>query len=301
MYATSRAQIMMIRIQSVLKGKDQVAPGSLVEALVFPLVGGDGGYPSLSYDIADEQYKQTGQWPWEWVYPKIGKDESQIFFLDKVRERDPKVDESTGVTEVMGVTSSHLGKHFYVYAWSLEAKPLFLSTVGRFVEINNIKDPARRGEELLAFSLSLIEDPQMLEALQERFATGVTLDFGSTLSWEKPGFKWLNENRAERLIALAVDRSKPKGVRSWVTVILEAAHKDAGCKIKVEPFLQAIADSRDSVDARGGLVTFLGHLNTKTPEVREGFKKILQREPVDKYEAMLWDQIRQSKILKEEP
>jgi hypothetical protein len=303
MYSTDRSQVMTIRMRSVLKGKDLVTPGSIIEALVFPEDGGDvrpeeiREPPPLTFDEAYGEYKGTGMWPWYWRYPKLRPNELQIFFLDKVRERDPKVDESSGVTEVTGITRYHLGKNVYVYAWSLEAKPLLLSTVSRYVEINNIKVPERRGEELLAFSLSLIEDSQM----SERLTTGVTLDFGTLLSWEKPGFKWLTESRVEKLIVLAVDRSRPQGVRSWTKEILRTAYKYADCKIKVEPFLQAIADSRDSVDVRDSFISFLEELNTNTAEVREGFKKILQREPVNEYEARLWERLRQSKILKDEP
>ncbi|MCS6806814.1 MAG: hypothetical protein NZ823_16940 [Blastocatellia bacterium] len=205
MYRTDHSRIMTIRIASVLKGKGLVVPGSIVEALVFPQGGGCArgeearDVPPSSFDRMHAASNQGEAWP-DGLYPKIALNEPQIFFLDRVRARDPREDESTGVTEVTGLTRYHVGKNFYVYAWSLEAEPLLVSAVTRYAEINNIRDAERRGEELLAFSLSLIEDSQMPEGL----LTGVTVDFGTLLSWEKPGFKWLTESRVEKLIAVAV-------------------------------------------------------------------------------------------------
>lgn len=301
MYGTDRSQIMTIRVHSVLKGKSLVVPGSIVEALVVPLVGVKNGavekLPPSTFAEAYEKYQQTGQWPWYWHYPKIPPNEPQIFFLDKVRERDPRVDESSGVTEVRGITKYHLAKHFYVYADSVEATHKLVSMVSRYVEINNIAESERREEELMGFLMSLIED----SSLSATLATYAAIDLGISLSWRKPGFKWLTENRRDRLIAVAVDRSRPESVRSWVTRILEVAHKEVGLKIQVEPFLRAIADSQDDGNRRHSFISFLEQLTGNTAEVREGFKKILQRDPADKYEAELWERIRQSKILKEEP
>jgi hypothetical protein len=296
LYSTRRAQIMTIRIQSVLAGKNLVAPRSTVEALVFPKVAREAKeHPSVTFYEAHEEYKQTGRWPWYWHYPEIGLGEPQIFFLDKVREREKGVDESVGVTEVTGITSHYLEKHFYVYARSLAVKPSTLSIVKRYAEINDIRDAERHEQELMEFSLSLIEDRNTPETL----ATYATIDLGKSLYWKKPGFGWLTESRMEKLIAVATDRSRPNAVRSWITQILETAHKYRGRRIPVEPFLRVIADSQDDVNLRAGFIYFLEQLNT--PEVREGFKRILQHAPRTRDDEVVWGDLRASKVLKEEP
>jgi hypothetical protein len=277
-YSTDKVRIMTIRVHTVFKGKGLVAPHSTAEALVIPY----GGEVVFS---TDSEY-----------YPEIKLGEQRIIFLDRAREGKDDNPEETRVGEVRGIAIHYPGKRFHAYAGSLAAEPEILSVVKRYVEVNSIRDSERREQELLSFSMSLIEDPKT----PELFALCSAIDLRNIVAFaRKSAVERLTERQIEKLIAIATDRTRPKGLRNQIRLTLEAVHKYAGRRINVEPLLQVIASSQDDPEVRKWFIYSLERMNT--PEVRDGFKKILERSPRTPEDQIVWEELRHSKILREEP
>ncbi|MCS6805535.1 MAG: hypothetical protein NZ823_10400 [Blastocatellia bacterium] len=300
MYNTERVKIMTIRVHAVLKGKGLVVPGSIVEALVLPSkqlvsIPADFGIPLPK---SEEPYVVIE--PMEggyklWRFPYIEPGEKWIFFLEKVREGKDDVDVEIGSGEVTGIRRYYPKKKFYAYTWALEANPDSLLIIKRYTEIDSIRDRERREQEFLEFSMSLIENLQ----IPELFAASAAEDLRSIIPFRRrTALERLTDKQIEKLIRVASDPSRPRQVRVSVRQVLDVAYQQFGRSINVAPFLRVIEDPSEDVNLRYGFFKFLEEINT--PQVREGFKKILQREPTDQYEAELWERIKRSKILKDE-
>lgn len=250
-----------------------------------------------------EQYKESKKEPLAVpqhteFYPMLPVNQARIFLLFPVDFNKPQGDMSW-----VGIKELAAGRHFYGYETSfpVSESKIEVEIVKHYLQIVAVKDTRERVQQLLKYSMDLIQN----RALPLDVAVGTIRGLGgwyTTKEGPQPAWHLLEESltpgQLNSLIQAAVDPSQPLRVRITIIQLLDPKGLEelANRVIPKEPFIQILRNRAENFEVRQQAMHLLKHLDGS--DVRQLFEELALQEPVSQEERYLFNQMRESELLK---